>query len=76
MPDVLVRDLEPETVEALKGRAEEHGRSLQAELKIILEQAARLRMSDSRALAAKIRRSLAGGKHSDSAELLGEDRRR
>jgi antitoxin FitA len=76
MPNLLVRDLEPEVVDALKGRAQEHGRTLQAELKTILEQAARSRMSDSRALAAKIRRSLAGGKHSDSAELLREDRRR
>jgi antitoxin FitA len=76
MPDVLVRDVEPEILDALKGRAQGNGRSLQLELKAILEQAARVRMADSRAVAAKIRRSLAGGKHSDSAQLLRGDRKR
>ena len=81
MPDVLVRDVESEVVESLKNRAALNGRSLQAELKMILEQAAQSRVEDARKLAAKIRRSLinhkrSGEEYSDSAALLAKDRRR
>jgi len=76
MPDVLVRGIDDELLEALIERARTNGRSLQVELKTILEQATQTRMADSRALAAKIRRSLKSGGHSDSAALLAEDRRR
>ena len=81
MPDVLVRDIQSEVVESLKNRAALNGRSLQAELKIILEQAAQSKVEDARKLAAKIRRSLKdhklnGEESSDSAALLAEDRRR
>jgi len=76
MPDVLVRDISSETLEALKGRARQNRRSLQVELKWVLEQAAQTTMVDARAVAAKIRRSLSKTSHSDSAELLCEDRRR
>jgi plasmid stability protein len=76
MPDVLVRGIDAEVLEALKDRARANGRSLQVELKTILEQAAQMRMIDSRALAAKIRRSLKPGRHSDSAASLAEDRQR
>jgi len=76
MPDVLVRGVDPDVLEALKGRAKQHGRSLQLELKLILEQAARVNMIDARAAAERIRRSLRKGKHSDSAALLAEDRAR
>lgn len=76
MPDVLVRDLEVEVIESLKNRAVLNGRSLQAELKTILEHAARLTMADAREVAARIRRSLRKGNHSDSSALLAVDRRR
>jgi plasmid stability protein len=76
MPDVLVRDIEAKVVEALKNRAALNGRSLQAELKAILEQAARLAMADARSLAASIRCSLEKGQYSDSAALLADDRQR
>jgi plasmid stability protein len=81
MPDVLVRDVKAEVVESLKNRAESNGRSLQAELKMILEQAAQVKIEDARKLAAKIRRSLGGHapdgkKYSDSADLLAADRKR
>ena len=46
------------------------------ELKDILDQASRQSALDARALAARIRRQLAGRKHSDSVELLAEDRAR
>jgi plasmid stability protein len=76
MPDVLVRDVEPSVVESLKSRAASNGRSLQVELKTILEQAAQVTMADAREMAAKIRRSLKGKVHSNSADLLAEDRGR
>lgn len=76
MPDVLVRGIETEVLETLKGRAKVNGRSLQLELKAILEQAAQARMIDSRALAAKIKLSLGKTPHFDSAKLLAEDRQR
>ncbi|MCI0339251.1 MAG: hypothetical protein L0226_16895 [Acidobacteria bacterium] len=76
MPDVLVRDVEPGVLDALKNRAALNGRSLQAELKTILEQAAQVTMTDSRKVAARIRRSLNKTAQSDSAALLAEDRER
>lgn len=75
MSQVLVRDLDPDVLERLKRRAANGGRSLQAELKAILEQAARP-PSDVLALAARIRRKLVGKDHSDSAELVARDRER
>ena len=75
MSQVLVRDLDPEVLDRLKRRAGNSGRSLQAELKAILEQAARP-AGDVPALAARIRRKLSGREHSDSAELLAQDRAR
>ena len=76
MPDVLVRDVETDVVESLKSRAAVNGRSLQAELKTILAQAAQVTMADAREVAAKIRRSLSGKTYSNSADLLAEDRQR
>ena len=73
MAQVLVRDLQAETVSRLKERARRHGRSLQAELKDLLENASRQSGLDARALADRVRRQLAGRSHSDSAELLAED---
>ncbi len=37
MPQLLVRDLDTGTVERLKQRAQRHGRSLQGEVKAILQ---------------------------------------
>jgi plasmid stability protein len=76
MAQVLIRDLDPKLVDRLKDRAREHGRSLEAELRSILEVAAAMDLIEARALAARIRRRLAGRKHSDSAALVSEDRRR
>lgn len=76
MARVLIRDLEERTVKRLKARAERNGRSLQAELLLIIERAADADIVESRIVAARIRRKLGGRKHSDSAALIGEDRRR
>ncbi|MBI4588282.1 MAG: hypothetical protein HY725_05550 [Candidatus Rokubacteria bacterium] len=74
MSRVLVRDLNPAVVAKLKARARKHGRSLQAELKRILEHAARSDTTTARALAARIRQRLAGRAHTNSVALLAEDR--
>ena len=76
LPQVLVRDLRAETVSRLKERAKRHGRSLQAELKELLESASRQSGLDARALADRVRRQLSGRSHSDSVELLAKDRTR
>ena len=76
MAQVLIRDLSPKLVDRLKDRAREHGRSLEAELRSILETAGGADLADARALAARIRRRLSGRRHSDSAALVAEDRRR
>jgi plasmid stability protein len=77
MPDVLVRDVDESALARLKERAKSHGRSLGVELKMILEQAAKqLDMVTARELAERMSRSLEGRRHTDSAELLREDRDR
>ena len=77
MPDVLVRDLDQTVVDTLKSRAEAHHRSLQMELKTILEQAAKQKsVGDVKPLAEALRARLAGRKHTNSAELVAEDRAR
>jgi antitoxin FitA len=76
MAQVLIRDIDAKVVDRLKERAREHGRSLEAELREILEAAAATDLIDAKALAARIRRRLSGRVHSDSALLVSEDRRR
>ncbi len=78
MSQVLVRDLDGKTLEALKRRAKQNNRSLQQELKTILEEAAGLKPVDMLAEADRIREVLArsGRQFSDSADLIREDRDR
>jgi plasmid stability protein len=76
MAKVLIRDLDERVVDRLKKRAARNGRSLQAELQMIVERAAATDIVESREVAARIRRKLADRKHSDSATLLADDRRR
>ncbi len=41
MPDILIRNISPQTKERLRRRAKRHGRSLEAELRETLERVAR-----------------------------------
>jgi len=76
MAQILVRNLDPDVVERLKSRARANGRSLQAEVKMILEQGAKvLDMRTARELADAIRKGF-GRTFDDSAELIREDRDR
>jgi plasmid stability protein len=76
MAQLLVRDLSPDIVEALKRRASEHGRSAEAEHRIILEEALRTRDNGFWERAAKLRDELRGRISGDSTDLIREDRDR
>ena len=78
MAQVLVRNLTEKVVRQLKKRAEQRGRSLQAEVKLILEEAAQQDNEEFWKAADSIRERLrrTGRKFSDSAELVREDRDR
>ena len=74
MAQVLVRDLKADVVTRLKARAKRSGRSLQTELKEILEAASRQSPLTARGVADRIRRQLTGRAHTDSVDLVAEDR--
>ncbi len=74
MTQILIRNVDGKVVDRLKRRAFLNGRSLQAELKLILEQASLLDMADAKEVAARIRSKLKERQFSDSAEMLHEER--
>jgi len=81
MSEIMVRNLDEAIVEQLESRARNSGRSLEAELKLILEDAARpasgrISRAAYRALADQIRAALGERPQADSASLLAEDRAR
>jgi antitoxin FitA len=76
MGQVLVRNLPAEVVRKLKRRARQRRRSLQEELKDILEQAAQRSATDVQAEINRIRKLFGGRKFSDSSNLIRQDRAR
>ena len=74
MAQILIRNIEENVVDRLKKRAALHGRSLQAEVKIILEQTDHFDMASALKVADRIRKKLKGRPVTDSVELLREDR--
>ena len=74
MAELVIKDVDDATLEKLAKQAEAFGRSLQEELKIILSRAAQF--AEVRKSAAEMRAKLAGRHHTDSVELLREDRSR
>jgi antitoxin FitA len=76
MAQVLVRNLKGAVVARLRKRARTRGRSLQAEVKSILEEAAKEVPDDFWTEADRIRKRLhrSGRKFSDSAVLIRESR--
>jgi plasmid stability protein len=75
MANALIRNLDDQVYERLKARAVGNNRSLEAELREILVAASKqVSMAEARARAAEIRQRLSGRTHSDSAELIREDR--
>lgn len=76
MAQVLVRDLPEETVARLKAKAAAKGRSLEAELREILDRAARSDKEEAMAALRRIRarsRPLQPGEPT-AAEMIREDR--
>jgi plasmid stability protein len=76
MPNILIRDVSEKTVGRLKTRAKQHNRSLQGEVKQIIEENVKMSMKDALQRARKIRASFGEKTFSDSTELLREDRKR
>ena len=76
MSEMLIRGLDQTLVERLKRRARDSRRSLQAEVRGILEQAASADSASARKLAARIRRKLRGRTFDESTAPVRVDRRR
>lgn len=77
MAQVLVRQLDEKVVDRLKKRAREHGRSLQSEVKTILEDAVPdYERAWKRIDSLRLRLKRSGRKFSNSADLIREDRDR
>ena len=76
MAEILVRGLDAQTIKRLKEQAARHGRSLQAEVKSILDQAAGKTLKELLAEAARIRRRFKSRSMMDSCDLIRQDRDR
>jgi plasmid stability protein len=76
MAQLLVRNLNRTVVERLRRRARRGGRSVESEVRAILEQATQADMASARTLANRIRARLRGRRFSDSAAQVREDRDR
>ena len=76
MPSILVRDIEPMVLEKLKQTAGRNGRSVQSEVRILISDYVNNQPLSDIEAARKIKKVLSGRFHTDSAELLREDRDR
>jgi len=76
MAQILVRNVDPKAVERLKARARWHGRSLQSEVKVLLERAAGIGAEEIAAMLAGWQKRLGGRRFVSSAKLIREDRER
>lgn len=74
MPQLLVRDVPRDVVDALKQRAADHGRSAEAEHRAILEAALKAGRGGFRARAAALRTATEGRITDESADLIRESR--
>ena len=72
----VIRDIDPTVMMRLRQQAKRHERSLQAEVRAILEAAAGYSTDEAREVAARWRRRLAGTMTGDSGDLIREDRER
>jgi antitoxin FitA len=76
MSQLLIRNLDEETIQSLKARAKRHNRSLQGEAKLILEEYARQPDEPATAIAERWQEYFAKRAFSDSTELVRQDRER
>ena len=78
MPNILVRDISDAALDKLKNAAKRRNRSLQQDLKELIEHRALYVSTDLVSQAAAIRERLKkkGRRYCDSAKLIREDRKR
>ena len=76
MAQLLVRNLDDETIRRLKALAKRHNRSLQGQAKLILEEGAMLTGGQVMELVEKWQRRLGGKRFRNSSALIREDRGR
>ncbi len=76
MAELLIRNLEPVIIKRLKLRAKQHHRSLQGELKSIVEAATKMSIEEAKHASDVWQKRLSVGSFTDSSELLREDRQR
>jgi len=76
MPDILIRDIDPEKLERLKARAKRNGRSLQSEAKLLIEGAADDQKIEEILREAGEWRKKLGKSSFDAAADIREDRQR
>jgi len=78
MANVLLRDIPGEVLNKLKNMAKAHNRSLQQELRVVLENTAGQTLPDIFQKASELRKELRkkAVRFTDSAKLLREDRLR
>ncbi|MCA9844334.1 MAG: hypothetical protein KC482_12080 [Dehalococcoidia bacterium] len=76
MTDILIRDVDESTARALKQRARKHGRSLQAELKMLLAESVdrEERMENFRRVQKQISEETRKRPQTSSTQLVREDR--
>lgn len=76
MAQIIVRNLNDAVVERLKAQAKDNNRSLEAEVRHVLEQSARMDMAQAREIVMERRKKLQGRDFIDSVALIREDRDR
>jgi plasmid stability protein len=76
MAQIIVRNLDEAVVDRLKARARTNDRSLEAEVRLILEQSAKVDTVQARQIVMERRKKLQGREFVDSVELIREDRDR
>jgi plasmid stability protein len=76
MAQIIVRNLDDAVVERLKAQAKDNNRSLEAEVRLILEQSSRVDMAQARQIVMERRKKLQGREFVDSVALIREDRDR
>jgi len=74
MANVLVRDLDNGVLKQLKAAAKAHGRSLQAEIHAVLENAGVRSLAETRRVSAQWLKRLRASSHTDSTDLIRGDR--
>jgi plasmid stability protein len=76
MAQLLIRNLEPKVIKRLKQQAKRHHRSLQSELKCIVEAATKMSIDEARNISHAWHKRLSSHSFSDSTKEVREDRNR